>query len=401
MLVATLLAASVWTAPAPLALPDYGATASGAFGGSAIGGEFEPSAKVARRSAAGLGPFTPIVPEVSHERVGAAALSAGGEAVVLTVRRHRPTQRIRATIVAPDGTRGAAHTISDASHSATRPQLAVAADGTAVAAWAWHDRAGWRVQAAVRRPGQPRFDRSQNVSPPISNLSRWLWLDAAAGVGGHTALTWYYGGADGLRVEALRVRTAGPDGRFTADQVLAGTGNSYDVGLAVGPGGAVQLAYSGRRFDRPRPAVLRVSNGTAGQALPAPAVLARGGRAVSGGPAIVAAFPASGDPIVAWIRPSDRNEEGGPLEVFAGGGRQVLAERALSLSLAGGPGGSAVLGWSSVSRDEVHVATRPQAGGPFGPDVKLADGGPPSVAMTPEGEALALWQGGVAFHPPD
>ena len=100
--------------------------------------------------------------------VGAAGLSDAGEAIVLKVRRHRPTQRIRATIVAPDGTRGPAHTISDASHSATRPELAVAADGTAVAAWAWHDRAGWRVQAAVRRPGQPRFDRPQNVSPPIS-----------------------------------------------------------------------------------------------------------------------------------------------------------------------------------------------------------------------------------------
>ena len=78
---------------------------------------------------------------------------------MLTVRRHKPTQRIRATIVAPDGTRAATRTISDPSHSATQPKLAVAPDGTAVAAWAWHDRGGWRVQAAVRRPGQPRFDR--------------------------------------------------------------------------------------------------------------------------------------------------------------------------------------------------------------------------------------------------
>jgi phosphatidylethanolamine-binding protein (PEBP) family uncharacterized protein len=44
----------------------------------------------------------------------------------------------------------------------------LAADGTAVAAWAWHDRAGWRVQAAIRRPGQPRFERPQNVSPPLA-----------------------------------------------------------------------------------------------------------------------------------------------------------------------------------------------------------------------------------------
>ncbi len=279
MLVATLLAAAVWTAPAPLELPDYGATASGAFGGSAVGGQFESAATVARRAGAGLGPFTPITPEVRHERVGAAGLSDAGEAVVLTVRRHRPTQRIRATIVAPDGTRGAAHTISDASHSATRPELAVAADGTAVAAWAWHDRAGWRVQAAIRRPGQPRFERPQNVSPPISNLSRWLWIEVAAGVGGHTALTWFYGGADGLEVEALRVRSAGPDGRFTADQGSPGKGKGSTTSRSrSGRRGAVQLAYTssasagrGRRSCAP-------STGAAGQALPAPGVLARGGR---------------------------------------------------------------------------------------------------------------------------
>ena len=54
MLVATLLAAAVWTAPTPLALPDYGATASGAFGGSAIGGDFEADGqgRAARRCGA-------------------------------------------------------------------------------------------------------------------------------------------------------------------------------------------------------------------------------------------------------------------------------------------------------------------------------------------------------------
>ena len=72
-----------------------------------------------------------------------------------------------------------------------------------------------------------------------------------------------------------------------------------------------------------------------------------------------------------------------------------------ALSLAGGPGGSAVIGWSPAAGEDVHVATRPQAGGPFGPGVKLADSGSPSVAMTPAGEALAVWHGGVAFHPPD
>ena len=118
------------------------------------------------------------------------------------------------------------------------------------------------------------------MSPPISNLSRWLWIDVAAGVGGHTALTWFYGGAEGLKVEALRVRSAGPDGRFSADQALPGKGGFYDVALAVGPEGAVQLAYTSSVFGvRERAATLRASTGVAGQALTAPGCWRAAGRA--------------------------------------------------------------------------------------------------------------------------
>jgi len=401
MLLATLLAAAAWTAPVPLALPDYGATASGAFGGSAVAGEFEATASIARRNGSGLAPFTPITAADPSETVGATGLADNGEAIVITVRRHRPTRRIRATIVAPDGTRGIAHTISDPSHTSIRPDVAVAADGTVVAAWAWHDPDGWRVQAAVRRPGQPRFDPPQNLSPSISRLSRWLWIDVAAGTGGHVALTWYYGGAEGLAVRALRLHSAGPDGRFTAGQSLPAKGGWYDVALAVGPQGTVQLAYRTGGFGVRVPrAKLRASSGAAGSALPAPVVLASGGRGLNSGRSVVAAYPAEGGPIVAWLNPGDGDEEGGALQLFVDGEPQILSEAAMQLSLAGGPGRSAVLAWLHASTDEVHAAIRPQAGGRFGPDTKLADGGSPSVAMTPAGEAIALWRDGVAFHPP-
>jgi hypothetical protein len=401
MLLATLLAAAAWTTPAPLELPDYGATASGAFGGSAIG-TFGPTATIARRSGAGFTPFAPITAEDPRERVEGAGLSDAGEAVVATVRRGRPTRRIRATIVAPDGTRGAVHTISDGSHTSTRPQLAVGADGTAVAAWAWHDPGGWRVQAAVRRPGQPRFDPPQNVSPPISRLSRWLWIDLAAGTGGHVALTWFYGGAEGLAVRALRLRSTGPDGRFSADQAMPGQGGWYDVALAVGPAGALSLAYRVGGFGVRVPrAKLRASTGTAGGALSAPVVLASGGRGLNSGRSVVTAFSAEGGPIVAWLNPGDGNDEGGALQIFVDGETQILSEAAKELSLAGGPGRSAVLGWTDTSTDEVHAAIRPQAGGGFGPDTKIADGASPAVAMTPAGEAIAVWHDAVAFHPPE
>ena len=401
MLLATLLTAAAWTTPAALEVPDYGATASGAFGGSAVAGAFEPRALVAKRSGDGLLPFAPVTVAERHETVRAAALAGDGETIVLTLRRHKPTQRIRATFVAPDGTRAATRTISDPAHSATQPELAVAPDGTAVAAWAWHDRSGWRVQAAVRRPGQARFDRPQTVSPPVSRLSRWLWLNVAAGEGGRAALTWHYGGADGLPERALHVRTAGPDGRFGADQELPGKSGFFDVGLAVAPGGAVQLAYTAQYFRlREPPTVLRVSSGVVGAPLSAPEERSRGGSGTSSGRGVVAAFAGDGVPLVAWAKPGDRHEEGGTLEVFAGGAPEVLAQGAKELSLAGGPGGSAVLGWTRESSEATHVATRPQAGGPFGPEVTLAEDGSPSVAMTPAGEAIAVWNGGVAFHPP-
>ena len=59
-----------------------------------------------------------------------------------------------------------------------------------------------------------------------------------------------------------------------------------------------------------------------------------------------------------------------------------------------------MLGWTR-DEPETHVSTRSQAGGPFGPGVKLADSDSPSVAMTPSGEAIAVWGGFASFHPPD
>ena len=61
------------------------------------------------------------------------------------------------------------------------------ARGDAVAAWQWHDPAGWRVQAAIRRPGQARFDAPQTLSPPAAKVSRQQprpWIHVAAGPDG-------------------------------------------------------------------------------------------------------------------------------------------------------------------------------------------------------------------------
>ena len=162
----------------------------------------------------------------------------------------------------------------------------------------------------------------------------------------------------------------------------------------------MQLAYTSSVFrvrERRRPCAARAG------APAAPAgtgVLARGGRGVNAGRAVVAAFPAAGGPIVAWVKPGDRNEEGGPLEVFAERRAAGARRGREGLSLAGGPGGSAVLGWSppwaTSTRRDAAAGGRAVRPGRQARRRRLAVGRDDAA-----GEALALWQGGVAFHPPD
>jgi hypothetical protein len=385
--------------------------AAGAFGGSVLTGWLTPTVSLATRSGDTFGPLHPITFADPYEKVWDAGLAGDGEANVVTLRRHTPTQRVRATLVAPGGARSGPATISDRSHSAASPQLDVAADGTAIAAWQWHDRAGWRVQAAIRRPGQPRFDKPQTLSPPAPTLAgrqQRPWIHAAAGIGGRAVVTWQIGGDYQLPESSLHVRTAGTGSVFGADRELPDAGGLADVALAVGASGDVQVAYVDEHFSgHEAPAKLHVAQGVAGAALADPAVLSTGGKGTSSGAQVAAAFSQDGTASVAWAKPGEHYEEGGALEVFtrgpggAFGSAQQLADGAQGVVLAGGPGASAVVSWMRATHAgahlswSVHAATRASAGGPFGGDETISaadrDALWPSVAMTPSGDAVAAW----------
>jgi hypothetical protein len=412
VLAAPSTALAGWTVPSTIATGSQSdPIAAGAFGGSVLTGWLQPTVSLSKRSADGFGPLTPITFADPYEKAWSAGLSADGDAIVLTLRKHKPTQRIRATFVTAGGTRSGPVTISDRAHSATEPQLDVAADGTAVAAWQWHDRTGWRVQAAIRRPGQPRFDKPQTLSPPgptLAGSQQRPWIRAAAGIGGRAVLTWQIGGSFQLPESSLHVLTTGADSLFGPDQQLADAGGLADVGLAVGRGGDVQVAYLDAHFTgHEGPSRLHVSQGVAGTPLSAPVVLSTGGKGTSSGRQVAAAFSQDGTATVAWTKPGDRYEQGGPLEVFtrpaggAFGGAQQIAAGAQGVVLAGGPGASATVSWmrgilaAQHLTWSVHAASRPNAGGPFGSDetISAADRNAlwPSVAMTPAGDAVATW----------
>jgi hypothetical protein len=338
-------------------------------------------------------------------------MDAAGDGLVLTVRRHKPVQRIRAISVTADGVAGPSVTISDRTHSAAQPSFDVAADGTAVAAWQWHDPQGWRVQAAIRRPGQARFGAPQLLSPPAPRSGRSQprpWIAVAAGPGGRAALTWQVGGSYELPEAPLHVLSAGPDGRFGADQALPGGGGLADVALAVGPAGDEQLAWLDRHYSgHESSSALRIAGGAAGAPFGPVQVLSRGGRGTSSGPEVAAAFSEDGTATIAWAAPGSSYEDGGRVESFtrAPGGvfgpAQRLGQDGVGLSLAGGPGSSATLGWMRAARTRtslswsVHATTRGVAGGAFAPEQEISDPARnalwPSMAMLPSGDALAAW----------
>jgi hypothetical protein len=405
-------ALAAWTAPVTVDTSSQAnQIASGAFGGSVLTGWLQPTVSLAARSGDGFGPLRPLTVADPFERVWDAGLSDEGDAIVVTLRKHTPTQRIRATFVAAGGARSGPVTISDGSHSAAQPQLDVAADGTAVAAWQWHDRTGWRVQAAIRRPGETRFDRPQTVSPPapvLAGRQQRPWIHVAAGIGGRAVLTWQIGGDFRLPESSLHIHTAGTDGVFGPDRQLADAGGLADVGLAVSRSGEVQVAYVDEHFSGHEAQVkLHVAQGVAGDSLSDPVILSRGGKGISSGSQVAAAFSQDGSATVAWAKPSDRNEEGGALETFtraaggAFGGPQQIAGDAEGIVLAGGPGASAALSWMRGTHTAnrldwtVHAATRPSSGGPFASEetISATDRNAlwPSIAMTPSGDAIAAW----------
>jgi hypothetical protein len=412
VLAAPSQALGAWTAPVTVdPSPQANPIAAGAFGGSVLTGWLKPTVSLATRSADAFGPLHPITRADPYEKAWDSGLADDGEAIVVTLRKHKPTQRIRATFVTPGGARSGPMTISDGSHSAAQPQLDVAPDGTAIAAWQWHDRDGWRVQAAIRRPGEPRFDKPRTVSPPAPALAgrqQRPWIHAAAGIGGRAVVTWQIGGDYRLPEASLHVQTAGTDSVFGPDREFADAGGLADVALAVGASGDVQVAYVDEHFSgHESPARLHVAQGVAGGPLSAPAVLSTGGKGTSSGAQVAAAFSRDGTATVAWAKPGDRYEEGGALELFtrspgsAFGTAQQLAADAQGVVLAGGPAASAVVSWMRATHAgdhlswSVHAATRASGGGPFGADetISASDRNAlwPSVAMTPAGGAVAAW----------
>src|SRR4051812_8348833 len=377
------------------------------------GGAFTPwdpdtvalAARDGRTFAKATTAFTPV----EFEKVWAAGLDAAGEGVVLTLRKHKPYQRVRASLRSKDGAVTPATTISAKGHSASSPSLAVARDGSAIAAWAWHDPAGWVVQAATR-PAGGRFGAPQTLSQP----TKWRpFVTLAIGEGGEGVAGWQLGGDYRDPEEPLSYATAHVGQPFGAAAKLGDGGGHADLALAVAPDGAMLAAWTPTYYlgkGDSEPAKLVVADRAPGQPFGAPRTLTTGGPGFvdQGGPD--AAFTSDGGALVAWVRPTSAGHTKGVVEAFArppGGdfdAGQQLSDPSRSpagVELAAGRHGEAALvWWDAVYRNGVKPDLRVRASTRAAHDtwrapVQVSPDGQialwPDVAVDDAGEVLAGW----------
>src|SRR4051794_4515548 len=244
------------------------------------GGAFTPSNQqvvaFAKRSGDGLAASETAFKAPEFETVWGAGLDARGAGVILTLRRHKPYQRARVSFRSADGTVTPSKTISAKGHSASGPALAVARDGSAIAAWAWHDPAGWVVQAATR-PAGGQFGAPQTLSS--AQVSR-PFITLAVGEGGDAVAAWQYGGSYKEPEEPLMYAIAPAGQAFGAAAKLADGGGHSELDIAVGADGRMlaswQPTYFLTRGDK-EPAKLFVADRASGEGFGAPRQLNSGG----------------------------------------------------------------------------------------------------------------------------
>ena len=405
-------AAAGWSAPRVVDAAGGFRQGFSASGDLLFTGDFN-ALRVLRVSGGAFGAPAPVFSAPASEMIFEVGADGADAATILTLRRHKPYPRVRIAMRSADGTLSAPRTISGRGHAATQPDLAVAADGTAIAGWGWHDSGGWRVQVAVRLPGQPAFGPAQNLSDPDAGSRPWVTV--AAGDGGHAAVTWHDGGSYQQPSEELRATTLGADGSFGPAVLLDSGAGFYETALSVAADGRALAAWAPTYYlsrGDTEPGVLKAADAAPGARFGTARTLSTGGPGFldQGGP--VADVAADGRAVVAWGKPVAARHTRGVVEVFARaaggdfGPAQVLSDGTRSpsgLTLSSGGDGTIALGWAdahfaagySGPNWESRVAVRRPSDPQFAAAVRVSDAAHnglwPTVRVGRGGEVMAAW----------
>ena len=225
------------------------------------------------------------------------AVDADGDAVFTWLRSDGTDYRIQARARSATGTLSAVQTLSAPGQSASRPQVAVDADGDAVFTWLRFDGAKYRIQARARSAGGT-LSAVQTLSAAGQNAFN---PQVAVDADGDAVFTWLRFDGAHLRVEA-RARSAA--GTLSAVQTLSGAGqHASEPQVAVdGDGDAV---FTWERLDGTKDRVQAVARSAAGTLSAVQTLSAAGKTAFN--PQV--AVDADGDAVFTWLRSDETDPD--------------------------------------------------------------------------------------------
>jgi hypothetical protein len=325
------------------------------------------------------------------------AVSPGGNAVAVWTRFDGSFNRVEAAFRLGGGTFGAVQTLSAAGQNASEPQVAMDAQGNAIAVWSRFDGTALRVQAAYAPSGGP-FGAVQTVS---SALREGFGPRVAMSDAGEAIAVWSHLNNAGSYIAQASIRPPGSGSSFGSAQDLSATGaDAFDVQVDVAPDGNALAAWYRPDASASNRSRIQVASRPVAGAFGAPATISPSTEdnftpqvaMISGGTATVVWYGSDG---VAKLRVESASRSG----LGAFGSVQTLSDTtqdAATPQVDIDPSGNAVAVWirSDGTNDRAQAAARPAAG-TFGSPQTISDPGQSAgfvqVDVDPRGNALAAW----------
>ncbi len=284
---------------------------------------------------------------------------------------------------------------SDADRSASKPQVAVAPDGAITVLWARVLVSGYRVQGRTRPAGASDYGPVQDLSDVAVDVSR---PEVAVAPDGTTTVVWSRDAGSGFIVEA-RTRPAGAGDYGPVQDLSDGVEGAVEARVAVARDGATTVVWK-RTLTGARGNLVQARTRPAGaSAFGATQDLSE---VVSSGLTPQLAVAPDGTTTVVWTL-SDHPRVVVQARTRPAGASAYGATRDLSVggenpSVAVGTDGTTAVVWQQTdpadSRIVVQSALRPAGSGDFeaGQTIGTTDSqSTVDVAVAPDGAVTAVW----------
>ena len=359
----------------------------------------------ARTRAAGASAYGPVQDLTDVDRSGyfpqaQVAVAPDGAITVLWVRALSPSGFKIQGRTRPAGASdyGPIQDLSDAGPGFSRPEVAIAPDGTTTVVWSRNTGTGYIVEARTRPAGASDYGPVQDLSDGVGGAEK---PQVAVARDGATTVVWNLAltGARGYLVQA-RTRPAGATAFGATEDLAEAVSVGFSPQLVVAPDGTTTVVWE--LSDPPRVVVQARTRPAGASAYGATQDLSVGGTTPA------AAVGADGTTAVAWrqwdpassrvlfqsaLRPAGSGD-------FEAGQTIGTIDNQSMPQVAVAPDGAVTAGWAEEIAGDfaVQAATRAAGASAFGPIQTLAERTAPGtplmwLAAGPDGAVTAVWMG--------